>query len=567
MAHWENSDLSRAEEILNAEATNVSDWKLRGFYDKYATNETMILTFLQKGGSIFDVANVAPIYVANTAAKNGHVKLFNYLIDHNMIDISETYLESGAIETAIENNQPEIFKILYASELVTKKEAHHIYNNKLQLMKHPLLDHCPNLQQGFSLSDSLLSSSYSTIFSKEHIEKDIITFFNHHILQDILNTVAISANNRPLTIELIDEMNKHDSSMEGSLGYFKNFNNRILVSKNKNATLNKSTFMHELTHKAMSVIFQNLECNPYKNSEQREEYQAAIKTILFNIGSYFKNIYNLEYNFTEDMNPRVMGKHLAETYTLASYGMISKTGEEIINIFKNNPNLDINDKKPFGNSGLNALDFAILTKDYKLIKDLVKLGAKLESEQFKTLTSRAFDLNANNEETIEILKLAIEIKPKINIQELNFVKDTLLPLAQLQEKIDLADLLEKYIDDNNTWYNYFSSFIPKIKIEYLETAQKEDHKDNMLNAISKLLSPSIEAYKEFDQDAEFIANFVGIIAQGDIPQEVVELIKPMSDYFESVIHNEFLQYQQKSDTSSFCLPLPEHSTIFADTYY
>lgn len=563
MAHLENSDLSRAEEILNAEVTNVSDWKLRGFYDKYATNETMILTFLQKAGSIFDVAKVAPIYVANIAAKNGQVKLFNYLLDHNMIDISE---RSGAIDTAIENNQPEIFKILYDSELVTKEEAHHIYNNKLQLMKYPLLDHCPNLQQGFSLSDSLLSSSYSTILNKEHIEKNIITFFKHPILADILNTVAISANNRPLTIELIDKMKQHDSKSD-AVGYFRNLDNRIIISENKNATLNKSTFMHELTHKSMSVIFQNYKCHPYKNSEQREKYQAAIKTILFNIGDYFKNIYNLEYNFTTDINPRVMGKNLAETYKLASYGMISKTGEEIINIFKNNPRLDINNKKLFGNDNWNAIDFAILRHDYKLIKDLIKLGAKLESEQFETLTLRAVYHDANNEEAIEILKLAIEIKPKINIQELNFVKDTLLPLAQLQEKIDLADLLEKYIDDNNTWYNYFSSFIPKTKIEYLETAQKEDNKDNMLNAIRKLLSPSIEEYKEFDQDAEFIANFVGIIAQGDIPQEVVELIKPMSDYFESVIHNEFLQYQQKSDTSSFCLPLPEHSTIFADTYY
>ena len=107
-------------------------------------------------------------------------------------------------------------------------------------------------------------------------------------------------------------MEDYDVSSEAA-GFFRSRENAVVVTKNKGGSINKSTFMHELTHKAMSVLFQNLECNPYKNSEQREEYRAVLKEVLINIRNYIKDQNKFDVQFKENINPRQMGKQLADT--------------------------------------------------------------------------------------------------------------------------------------------------------------------------------------------------------------------------------------------------------------
>jgi hypothetical protein len=128
-------------------------------------------------------------------------------------------------------------------------------------------------------------------------------------------------------------------------------------------------------------------------------------------------------------------------------------------------------------------------------------------------------------------------------------------------KTDIADILKPYVDSNDSWYNYFNSFIPKISISWNKSDQKEAIKDVTLEAIKTFLASINEKYAELEYDSEFIANFIGVITAHGDNKQVLDIISPMTDYFEDVIHAEFLSYQHTYDTSSFCAVIPEYGYV------
>ena len=247
------------------------------------------------------------------------------------------------------------------------------------------------------------------------------------------------------------------------------------------------------------------------------------------------------------------------------YSLISdEKNEEIINIFKNNPEFDINSKNIPTLGGNTILDLVIMKDNFSLAKILVKEGASISEAAGEKLKSDLFKAIDNN--NIELLKTIIEIKPQRSYEELESYKD-MLTLCRFQGKEEASNLLESYISDNDSWYNYFGSFVPSISISWNMDTQQEDTKVDLSNVVATLLAPNIEAYKEFDQDAEFIANFVGTLSDGDNSKEKMAMIQPMINYFEKIIHEEVFQYQYNKDTSDSCLALPDHSLLFEGRYY
>lgn len=430
--------------------------------------------------------------------------------------------------------------------------------NAMKLMEYPLLNVCPNLVvQGFDKLISLLSSSYSRVISKKQLESDLVSFFENPILNDILYAVAISSNNRPLTIELVEgEMNEYFLESQSS-GFVSHYYNRIVISKNEYA-LNKKTFMHEFTHKAMMVIFKN-DSNPYKNDLQKEKYLKAIKDVLFNAGEYIKQQYKLSIQIGEKDHPYDVGKNLnviisGELLRL----LMNDTSDEIINFFQNHPKIDIGSRNIPYFLGKNCIEIAALYGNFKLVKKLVEVIHYTNQDFSNHLEFGLKKAITNND--VEAIKAAVEIKPKLNSAELEAFKEA-LEVAKSLGNHEIIKILKPYIEDNDTWYNYFAGFMPIITISNESEDNAQDLTDT-LKAINTFLSPISEPYDEKEYDGEFIANYIGVITAHSDNSQVLEIMRPMTDYFKDIIHTEFLNYQHTYDESGFCALIPEYGYVY-----
>jgi hypothetical protein len=274
--------------------------------------------------------------------------------------------------------------------------------NALKLMEHSLLNTCPNIAvQGFDKLKSLLSSSYSRVISKEQLESDLVSFSKNPILNDILYAVAISANNRPLTIELVEgKMNDYHLESEAD-GFVQVHYNRIVISKNEQFTLNKNTFMHEFSHKAMMVIFKN-DHNPYKNYEQKKKFQSATKEVLINANDYIKNQYKILLKFNETDHPYHIGEQLNLIISTMLSDIIDKNNNNnnnnILNLFENNPELYISSNNIPATKGSNCIALAIIYDNFELVVKLLKNGAYITDDCFLSLYKI---INENNTKALQ----------------------------------------------------------------------------------------------------------------------------------------------------------------------
>ena len=420
-------------------------------------------------------------------------------------------------------------------------------NNKLKLMEYPLVNVCPRTEkQGFDQLESLLSSSYSRVITRQQLESDLISFSKNSILATILNAVAISSNNRPLTIELVEgKMNEYylDST---AIGFAQAYYNRIVISENKEFTLNKETFMHELAHKAMMVIFKN-DSNPYKNDEQKKKYLKAINDVFLKSAQHIKQHHKLSIQVNNDeSHPYQIAENLSDLVFGGVFNKLIKGKyDEVISVFKKNPEMDINDIKVL--NGFNCIESSIFIGDFKQVKKLAEVGAYTNKDTSHLLEYGLKAAISNN--NIESIKSAIEIKSKLNSKELEAFKEA-LKTAQNLNNTEIVEILKPYIESNDTWYNYFAGFIPTITVEMKDDAQKPS--SNTLDAIRIFLNPIFESYAEEKYDCEFIASFIAIITNHSDNQEVLDIVQPITNYFENVINEEFLQYQHTSDKTMFC---------------
>lgn len=432
-------------------------------------------------------------------------------------------------------------------------------DNARKLMGYPLLNVCPNIAvQGFDKLTSLLSSSYSRVISKEQLESDLVGFSKNPILNDILDAVAISSNRRSLTIELVEgKMNEYYLESQ-STGFVSYYYNRIVISENEHAALNKKTFMHEMAHKAMIVIFKN-GSNPYKNDEQKQKYLIAIRDVLFNAVEYIKQQYKLFMQIGDNDYPYDVGKHISEIISGKLLSLLMKdTGDEIINIFKNHPEIDVSSRTIPNLSGLNCIEMASIHGNFRLVKKLINIDS-YENQDFSVYLEFGLKQAIKNND-IEAVKDAIEIKPKLNSAELEAFKEA-LEVAQSLNNHEIIKVLKPYIEDNDTWYNCLAGFIPRINIS-LGSEDSIQKPSDVLEAIKIFLAPIIEQYDEAMYDREFIANYIGVITAYSDNAQVLEIMRPMTDYFKDVIHSEFFNYQHIYDESSFCAMIPEYGNVY-----
>lgn len=419
-------------------------------------------------------------------------------------------------------------------------------NQKKLLKEHPLVNVCPNIEvQGFNKLESLLSSSYSRVITKQQLESDLISLSKNPILDVILNAVAISSNNRPLTIELVEgKMNEYYLESEAT-GFLIPSDNRIVISKNEQSALNKDTFMHEMGHKAMKVIFKNIQANPYKNYEQKEEYLKAIKDVFLNVIEYMKQQYNLPINIDNNDHPYQIGNNIFEIIGGAFNLLMKGDSEEIISLFKNHPEIDINTKNIPYLDGKSFLESAMLNKNFELANELAKAAIYTNQTFLDLLSGLKMAAIDNN---IEIFKIAIGMKPELNYAELEACKEA-LEIAEYMNRVDIVEILEPYVESNDTWYNYFTGFIPSVSVGSENNFQEER---DTFKAIETFLGTIRESYAEKHYGSEFAADFIGIITDHSAEEKVLDIFQPMTNYFENVVYEEFLHYQQTSDETTFC---------------
>ena len=221
--------------------------------------------------------------------------------------------------------------------------------------------------------------------------------------------------------------------------------------------------------------------------------------------------------------------HAHGTFSISlSSHVYFRQDEELIDIFKNNPRLDINRHDIPGMNGVSCFEFALFIGNYGLAKKLVQEGFYVKESlvgSMKSFLDYFCDRLEVVQELIEILELI-----KKNASE-----------GHANDNVDLHSVAEKNINAT------------------LQVNVKDD-----VDVIGVLIRSLMDGDR---MDAEFIADFVGIITAGHYSGEVIELVQPMTDYFERVIHKEFLQYQYNHDVSDVCLALPEHGLMFANTYY
>lgn len=95
-----------------------------------------------------------------------------------------------------------------------------------------------------------------------------------------------------------------------SEGYYSDTTNRLVVI-NKNLELNLEFIIHELAHKVMAVLFNNIS-EPYNNHSLKNKYHQAIKNTLINIQTFLKKDFALEVKFKDQNNTWQMGKTLSK---------------------------------------------------------------------------------------------------------------------------------------------------------------------------------------------------------------------------------------------------------------
>lgn len=377
--------------------------------------------------------------------------------------------------------------------------------NELELLKHPLIDYSPNPYYGPSVIESILSITYSTIFTTEEINKDLMQMIEYSpILKDVLSVAAkinhSSNNDNSFWIALIGEdMNEYNPTLDAAGGYHPIFNK--LIATSENLELNYGIIIHELSHMLAERLYENNNL-PY-NDIDKNEYDVALKNTLLNIGTLIKQKFNLYLMLENENNSYSMGKTLA-TIFFPQY-LDKNNSEYYISLLKKH-NLDINDKLPWLGEE-SSLEFALSYYNFELADALIEHGAYIDQDMLSRL---------NEHDDEELLNWIAENQLTIDYTENNLSNEFTDHQISLQE--DTLPLLEA------------------------------------LNCLLKFY------YHEYDQNEEPSESFVAmpeIIASGLYQGDIIEVLEPQLEYWQRYITPKIEEYLY-NDYIDICLLSPEH---------
>jgi hypothetical protein len=494
----------------------------------------------------------------NALSMENKMGLLDFLIKKAAIDPQDESLLNCAqaaelTEDSIKYGSHEIFKTLYEDVRTVKKSSHHEHYNNIKLFEHPLQAKCPNLQNGHSTKDLLLSSTYSSIITKELFSSHLTKLFHQsQVLTDVLYANAISASNRQtLTIKLIDDCQKYDASHTDLRGYFSRYTNSVVIAENKFDQINLSTLAHELAHKAMLVTFKH-NSNPYNSSLiHKPIFIKAVKDTLNNIKDYLNNNYQLTIAFNDEDSTYQMGKKLGSLFNTK---VSSKETVEFL--FKSA--IDIHSNNYPWMSNTRYIEYFLGQKSFQALEVLIQRGEKINYYDLQ------YEILVKN--NLDFLKHFITIKPELSQKEFFFF-NKIADRAQLLGLNEIYSIIEHYLENNNNWSNWFTNILFEYhkgyngEIKYSTNSPANNIIDNNINVIKKLINIYIESYSKEKEHLEFVVALPQIMAEGEYKGAIIDIIQPLHDYWQQYITPAVQEYQQTADKSEFCLDMPKYHSL------
>lgn len=414
--------------------------------------------------------------------------------------------------------------------------------NHLNLMQHPLINYSPNLFYKNYLFESLISVCYSIIFNKKDVEEFLLNLMaQSYFIEDILSVVGssiLSNSDEPFSIALLGEnIEEYDPTLDkNSGGGYNTLSNRILVT-NENLELNKEFIIHELSHKAIDLIFDN-GADPYSNSNSKDQYHLAIKNTLLNIKEFIKQDFGLDINFENQDDTWQMGKVLS-TILFPQYLSTQNIGE-FISFFKEY-NLNINKKFSWLGGAL-PIGIFLQTLKFDLADELIANGAVIP--ELKNSLALSLDMDLLDWILENFSEVDINLKDQEGMTALDYAQD--------------SQIIAKLISLGAIAYPTSYELICLADYEYPENEEDIDA-NNQLYALEKLLNFYNQGYDQSDEDAEFIVRLPQIITAGLYEGPIVEIFKPVAEYWHEVISPAAESYQAEHYIGDICFASTDYA--------
>jgi hypothetical protein len=436
-----------------------------------------------------------------------------------------------------------LFNPLATEENITIREA-----NKLELMKHPLVNFSINPAYGLSIIDALLSITYSTVISKQEFAHKLEELVGQSsVIDDILSVIAASTtidSSRPFTIALVSEdMDKYDPTST-TAGYYSLVQNKLVVT-NENSEINLDFLIHELAHKVMDLLFENSQ-DPYNSALKKDKYHTALKNTLLNIQEFIREVFDLDIVFDNQNDTWKMGKTLS-TILYPQY----LEGDEIQNFvmtFKKY-NLNINDKFSWLEE-YTPLKLALSYQKFELADSLVTAGA--------TIKPTILHVAAMHDNS-KIMNWFFENQQEIDINHKDFEGMTALDYAS-----DLQ-IINTLISAGAIAYP--PNYQPICRVpdsKFLDDEGDLTVIEEQLFALEKLLMFYNQdgTYNRSEEDAEFIVRLPQIIAAGLYKGKIIEVLEPSEVYWQEIISPSVQAYQEQHDVTEICLAPLDYVDFF-----
>lgn len=466
---------------------------------------------------------------------------YPYLYYH---DLFKDNAPDDVLDNLLESEEYKSFAMLLLKKLMTHMDSLNPLateeniakrqENYLELMKHPIINYSPNPAYKVSPLEAFLSITYSTVIGKQEVDRDFswLIMQSSPIIEDILSvvTTSISINPEKYSIAIIgNKIEEYDPTIEPTItGRNDEIKNQLIITT-EDKRINIPTFIHELSHKMMHLLYND--GDPY-DDKSKDNYHQAIQKTLLNIQHFIKDSFNLEL---ENQNDSFKMGEVLFSMLFPQY-LQSESIQMFISILeKQNISID-NQFSWLG--GYSPLEKVLLHLKFELADILVDSGAVINHNIIYLAVS------INN---IDMLNWALNKNQEIN---LNFRNDD--GMTALDYAND-PQIIKALIAAGSVPYSSNYEYICSINHNFQELTEVPIITEEQLSAFGTILLVYAGSYTRDEEDGEFIVRFPEIIAAGLYKDEIIDIVEPMAKYWQEVISSATVAYQDEYDISGICL--------------
>ena len=338
-----------------------------------------------------------------------------------------------------------------------------------------------------------------------------------------------------------------------TLGYYRDINNRIVVSANKE--VGYDTLFHEMTHNLIQKIFKN-DFLPYRDDKfhiifggnKPKDFLAfeKAKIEMFKyIQKFFKEEFSLTIIFEDENDSYKMGKTIADL--IFSSNLNKDNILKFVEFFKKN-DLDIDQYHQW----LGSKPFTQVMINFdKEMADIFMQESDAKLDSIALIISVA-------ESKKDLLEWFLSNTDEYDIDIINCNGETAISFSTDPEIIQLL------ISAGSNPYD---------AINYLDTCKRCESLDYngstklvQLDQVKAILGSYLNgAYSKANEDAEIIARIVGILSFRD-DNKIVDLTNSFESYWEEFISPEIEYYLRDFGFNHVCMPLIDEYSLYQDLF-